>query len=909
MDGACDEPDAPTPSAVSRPSSVVDIKSQMPRPSVVHFLSDDHLNWREREHATFVNPFSPEDPSSRKTSTSSEATAYLRPNAFAGHRDTLVRLHYFTSSDHDNEDTADSDADSFSTALTRQPSRRASLAGANLDLFYPLRVVDAVLQYVAFDDFKAMRLVCRQWHANLPRPKFPGAYLVPREILKEIYSYLTPCDFDAARHTCKAWFLASLDRYVLEPMLRASGCQAALATDLERIHGSFLAERRSWDSRLGPVPADAENAIDTEWLCSRRLATESRLSPDWRGSFLPDDSAQSSRLSKIEEVDFSKVTNPPVSLTKSRFTVSACGRFVLVVSGGDISVYSLCDSEQSLVPVVRLATGFDVLKVSMDTSSERYSVAALLAGRIGMLWDLEGSHIQTRYRNNSGETMSLAMQKDIPGPANYQISTLASVNLPINYHHTHATGISDSDLAATTINDNNHPVRATPSPPFLWDEHMRSSESPEEVKDFHITDDANQVRDRLGIPIETRATTVYNNLGSVDDQPRSVAICPNRRCVAFGCRMGIELHWVDALTGGQLNRWFPLAAPSDYLYFLPRRCGMDSKRKLRLISSAAGPVVTQLVRSDSTPATSKYWPTPATFGRRQSLTRLFFGNLPFPTPVSGSGDLSGSVSPERAHGAQGVLRTVDCGHFHAVPVSDGFHLIFTDPVSGLLCLGSDAPLGGPTKLVRKIMFIPPGEGGRTPAPRRYSVGKALGWGLRLVAVYDDDQVVLYNIPSDIFGRLQGQRSSTDIWDENSGVVGQSDLIMDSLMNRDEPGPPGGPAVQEAPEHDDGYAQQPLQLAGSLIAHVANQPVDDIAVQSETGGLSVWLFYRSGLAEFYSIYAPWPHQVRRRLVGENGFICDCDNQMPVETRTVTGTTKGKERADQETRHVKWAGQGN
>ncbi|OAL19103.1 hypothetical protein AYO22_10051 [Fonsecaea multimorphosa] len=468
MDGACDMDDDPTPTASSRNSSVVDPKAQAPRPSVVHFLSDDHLHWREREPATFVNPFTPEEASSRKTSASSEATAYFRPNAFAGHRDTLARLHKFTNRYSDDEDPADSETDSFSTALTRQPSlsgmsRRASHAGANLDLFYPQRVVDTVLRYVAFDDYKAMRLVCRQWRANLPQPRFPGAYLLPREILREIFSYLAPCDFDSARHTCKAWFLASLDRKVLVSMLRASGCQAALATDLERARGHIAAQRRSWDSSLGPMQTDGENFIDKEWLCSKRLATESRLSPDWRGCLLPDGSP---RLPIIEEVDFSKIITSRAVPTKPRFTVSACGRFVLVVSGGDISVYSLCDSEQSLAPVVRLATGIEVLKVSMDTSSERYSIAALLAGRIGMLWDLHGSHMQTRYRNPSGETMSLRVQKDIHSSAIYQSSRLASVNLPINSPETHAGGVSDMNLALTALDDHTSPPGALPSPRF-----------------------------------------------------------------------------------------------------------------------------------------------------------------------------------------------------------------------------------------------------------------------------------------------------------------------------------------------------------------------------------------------------------------------------------------------------------
>lgn len=42
--------------------------------------------------------------------------------------------------------------------------------------------------------------------------------------------------------------------------------------------------------------------------------------------------------------------------------------------------------------------------------------------------------------------------------------------------------------------------------------------------------------------IEQEAKSTYRNLCSDEDVPRSVAICPQRRCVAFGCHGGIELH-------------------------------------------------------------------------------------------------------------------------------------------------------------------------------------------------------------------------------------------------------------------------------------------------------------------------------------------------------------------------------
>jgi hypothetical protein len=56
------------------------------------------------------------------------------------------------------------------------------------------------------------------------------------------------------------------------------------------------------------------------------------------------------------------------------------------------------------------------------------------------------------------------------------------------------------------------------------------------------------------IPIENGTTTFYRHLCSEDDPPRSVSMCPQRRCVAFGCSAGIELHWIDALTGHTLSR-------------------------------------------------------------------------------------------------------------------------------------------------------------------------------------------------------------------------------------------------------------------------------------------------------------------------------------------------------------------
>ncbi|RPB07337.1 hypothetical protein P167DRAFT_555815 [Morchella conica CCBAS932] len=243
--------------------------------------------------------------------------------------------------------------------------------------------------------------------------------------------------------------------------------------------------------------------------------------------------------------------------------------------------------------------------------------------------------------------------------------------------------------------------------------------------------------------IEQEAKSTYRNLCSDEDVPRSVAICPQRRCVAFGCHGGIELHWVDALTGQDLNRWFPLTAPSDFLYFLPPRRGIDSAKKLRLISSAVHP-------REASPLTKRF-----------GVTRGSLASWGAWEPKAGQSD-----------------------HFQAVPLSDGYHILFMDPETGRLCLGSDAPLGVPTKLLRKIWFIPPPDPsesdemrckrhgdfanawqaenqgiGRFFRPSVYASGADMRFGVRVVAAYGD-HIVLFSIPSDIFAgymRDNGQR--------------------------------------------------------------------------------------------------------------------------------------------------------
>ncbi|KAG0639163.1 hypothetical protein HOY80DRAFT_1001223 [Tuber brumale] len=325
---------------------------------------------------------------------------------------------------------------------------------------------------------------------------------------------------------------------------------------------------------------------------------------------------------------------------------------------------------------------------------------------------------------------------------------------------------------------------------------------------------------RMGIVhdvAEQEVKSTYRNICSEVDLPRSVAICPQRRCVAFGCRGGIELHWVDALTGQDLNRWFPLTAPSDFLYFLPPRRGIDSAKKLRLISSAVHP-------RDMSPLTRHFGVGPDS---------LAFSDIW--EPRAGQSD-----------------------HFQAVPLSDGYHILFIDPESGGLCLGSDAPLGyvstafdfreaavtgeGP---VSEIWLIPPesvvgaaieggkehsaGENLRAPRGRKikkpirpsvYASGAIIEHGVRVVAGYSD-HVVLFSVPPDIFYKS-----------------------FEAEPSSDQPSVPNQPT-----DPDITKAHEPVRITGYYIDTIPR--LVDLAVHSGVS-LAIYAFSASGRVHVYQL---------------------------------------------------------
>jgi hypothetical protein len=343
------------------------------------------------------------------------------------------------------------------------------------------------------------------------------------------------------------------------------------------------------------------------------------------------------------------------------------------------------------------------------------------------------------------------------------------------------------------------------------------------------------------MPVETGPRSVYRNICSDDDPPRSVAICPQRRCVAFGCSTGIELHWVDALTGQDLNRWFPLTSPSDYLFFLPPRKSVDSAKKLRLISSSAKP------------------------GERSAISERSFGgkskNSPFWAgrgPVPGVEDITGAESSQRI---LAVLRRRESGfrrlhanmdnsdHYRAIPLSYGSHILFIDPATNILCLGSDAPVGGPAKLLRKIWFQgPEGQG----SPVAYAAGSDLSWGVRIVAAYGTGQeqnIWLFSVPSDVFTSHHGPQTLVGgTWLRSSSITktGHTEWMQwwpdDGL--RDWLDHAGDPIAGVLPR-----SVWPVKIRGQEVGSCLG--VVDLAVDSGAA-LTIWAFSKEGMAKAWKI---------------------------------------------------------
>jgi len=201
-----------------------------------------------------------------------------------------------------------------------------------------------------------------------------GGHSVPFEIIQQVFGYLGPKDFNAARHTCCNWMRASLDKSLLATMLTRGAWWSSAQVDIEETKSPTFDEPR-------PL------LQSEEWLLSRHLSRQCSLASGWTGNGLD------ARPVVVEDscVDFTALANgcsttdasPRGSLV---FSVSVCGNFLMVAR--DTLIYMYDTRNGFLVPITSVVCPRRVLSMSMDTSSGHHAVAALLEGRMGMVCEL-----------------------------------------------------------------------------------------------------------------------------------------------------------------------------------------------------------------------------------------------------------------------------------------------------------------------------------------------------------------------------------------------------------------------------------------------------------------------------------------------------------------------------------------
>lgn len=717
------------------------------------------------------------------------------------------------------------DCDTESGSLNSSPANGEALSKSNYadsspignDLSQNLVVANLVVRYLDASTLRSLRLTCRSWYNTaslVSRPNSPVSGRLPTEILLNIFYNLSAKDFNAARRTCRGWMLASLDKSLLVTMLSRGGWYGETTKDRDA-------------TRNYPI-ADSNE----EWILSRHLSRQCALASGWTGNGLDGRPA----IVENTEIDFSELAHG-YATQKGRssggliFTSSICGKYLLVAKDTLIYIYGLEDG--LLRPLTSVVCPRRILTMSMNASVGRDAVAALLEGRMGMVCDLQYGNqapepssgdrcvegdgypprTSARPSTPTGETSDLQdaidsaehtsprVLRSFPYVQNPDLNSFSTIELK-----THNQGFSLRGTDDASTHDHNLIAQT-------WNLSLRGP-----LKNLRKNSKATLPAQNM--PIESGTSTFYRHLCSEDDPPRNVSICPQRRCVAFGCSAGIELHWIDALTGQSLSRWFPLTSPSDHLYFLSPRPGFESAKKLRLISSAAHPQ------------------------DRPAISRKLFNN-----PTIGS--FWGSLGFEsRSRQAQ------SCDHYHAVPLSDGHHVLFIDPSNDRLTLGCDAPFGGPSKLLRKVVFNPPGE---QVVPRIYRAAADMSSGAQIAVVYGDT-VMLYSLPVEVLdlSRLEQAAESWEVY--SAPPFSPAGRHRDHWLNWwDEP---VAVAPATRPEMENYSPIWPVTVSGTEIGRFAG--ICELAVQMRPDVL-VWAFTYTSLCRTWRLRNFVDPLVRSRLV--------------------------------------------
>jgi hypothetical protein len=204
-------------------------------------------------------------------------------------------------------------------------------------------------------------------------------------------------------------------------------------------------------------------------------------------------------------------------------------------------------------------------------------------------------------------------------------------------------------------------------------------------------------------------------------------------------------------------------------------------------------------------------------------------------------------------------------HYHAVPLSDGHHVLFIEPSNGKLILGCDAPLGGPAKLLRKIILVPPSE---ETVPRLYTAGADLSHGARIVGIYGNT-IMLYSVPPGILSFSQtGQKGEN--WDADKSPSGATNITSKNhwLKWWDVPLPRDADAQTDL---EMSKSTWPIAIYGTEIGRLSD--VCELAVQTKPE-ITIWAFTHSSQVRSWRLQNYIDAIVRhKQFVCQDGIVHD------------------------------------
>jgi hypothetical protein len=202
--------------------------------------------------------------------------------------------------------------------------------------------------------------------SNPTTPSKSAAASLPTELIQQIYRYLGPSDFNAARHTCSHWLSSSLHIQLLAEQVKRGG----------------------WTSNV-----ESEPQWKSTWVMVCFLARQCALAGGWTGNGLARPASEDACNPMVEccSVDFTDLGNTATEevSTSTVCTTSSCGRYFVIAKEREMYIYELDGMWPRLTG--RVVSDQKVLAVAIDTASDCFALAAILENRVGLYVDLLAS--------------------------------------------------------------------------------------------------------------------------------------------------------------------------------------------------------------------------------------------------------------------------------------------------------------------------------------------------------------------------------------------------------------------------------------------------------------------------------------------------------------------------------------